>query len=499
MQPDTSLFVRKESSAILNHLQTSLSSYHGEPYLVGGYVRDSLLGRATFDIDLAVRGDVLTLARNVAHSMGGSFVLLNERHQAARVVLTREEDPWQLDFAPLRGDIEADLRERDFTIDAIAVEFSRLIGAGDQVELIDPLYGLADIEKKSIRSVSDHAFKADPARLLRAYRLKAELDFIIEEQTEDLIRRDRETVKEVSGERVREELGRILETPRAADTLRDLDRSGLLDLLIPELADSRGAWQPKEHYWDVFDHSMETVAAVERLLGDLRTTGGLLDDLSFTADLAEHFGQKSGGGLTRQALIKLAALLHDVAKPRTSSLDEKNGRIRFLGHAQQGATIVDGIMERLRFSTRERRMVTGMIEQHLRPGHLSNAPELPTQRAIYRYFRDVGEEAIDTLFLSLADHLATRGPELETDGWDEHVQVTDYMLSRYFEDATVVSPPRLINGHRLMSEFGLEPGPAIGEILEMVRESQAAGDVETEAEALEFVRKELEKRYANQG
>jgi poly(A) polymerase len=190
--------------------------------------------------------------------------------------------------------------------------------------------------------------------------------------------------------------------------------------------------------------------------------------------------------------MKLAALLHDVAKPETKRIDEK-GRMRFLGHAQQGASTTDSIMERLRFSSREKRMVTKMIEQHLRPGHLSNADEMPTRRAIYRYFRDTAEVGIDTLFLSLADHLVTRGPALEMEGWQEHVEMTRYMLAKWFEEETSVSPPKLINGHDLMETFGLVPGPKIGALLEAVREAQASGEIATKEDALDFVRREVER------
>ncbi|MCL0102700.1 HD domain-containing protein, partial [Dehalococcoidia bacterium] len=303
---------------------------------------------------------------------------------------------------------------------------------------------------------------------------------------------DRELIKGVSGERVGDELGRIMETGRAAGSLRYLDQLGLLDLILPELAASKGVEQPKEHYWNVFDHSLEAVAAVERLLVALTREGDLLDSLTFSLDLADHFGQEVAGGRTRRGLIKLAALLHDVAKPQTKRIDE-NGRMRFLGHSQQGAGITDSIMERLRFSSRERRMVTRMIEQHLRPGHLSNGEEMPTRRAIYRYFRDTAEVGIDTLFLSLADHLGTRGPALEMESWQGHVEVTRCMLARWFEEETTVSPPRLINGHDLIDRFGLAPGPRIGVILESVREAQASGEIATKEEALDFVRKELER------
>ena len=115
----------------------------------------------------------------------------------------------------------------------------------------------------------------------------------------------------------------------------------------------------------------------------------------------------------------------------------------------------------------------------------------PTRRAIYRYFRDTGETGIDILFLSLADHLATRGPSLDLAEWRKHAQLVEYVLSQRFQGEGEVAPPKLVNGHALINVFGLNPGPKIGELLELVREAQASGELTTREEALAFVRKQL--------
>jgi poly(A) polymerase len=186
----------------------------------------------------------------------------------------------------------------------------------------------------------------------------------------------------------------------------------------------------------------------------------------------------------------LAALLHDIAKPATKTI-EPSGKMRFLGHAKDGAKMAIPIMERLRFSSRETKMVQLMIEHHLRPGYLLTG-EMPTRRAIYKYFRDTADVGIDTLFLGLADHLAARGPTLDPDQWRKHTETTAQMLSKWFEEQETIMPPRLLDGHTLIDRFGLTPGPRIGELLEMVREAQAADEIKTTEEALDFVRKHLE-------
>jgi poly(A) polymerase len=224
---------------------------------------------------------------------------------------------------------------------------------------------------------------------------------------------------------------------------------------------------------------METVAALERLLKS---------DLPL-ATLAPHFEEEIGSGVNRSTLLKLAALLHDIAKPKTKSIGE-DGRTHFLGHAKEGAIIVGGILERLRFSGREIKMVQKMVEYHLRPGQMSNEG-LPSHRAIYRYFRDTADVAIDILILGLADHLATRGPNLDPLSWEKHVELVEYILSEHTKEESIVNPPKLINGHDIIEHFGLNPGPQIGKLLEVVREAQGAGEITTREEALALVRRQL--------
>jgi poly(A) polymerase len=296
----------------------------------------------------------------------------------------------------------------------------------------------------------------------------------------------------VAGERVREELLRLLNLPRGGQHLKYLEDLGLLDSLFPELVQTKGVTQPKEHRWDVFEHSLRTVQAVDFLLreGDWEYAGEeALEAVPWSEALAQHFSSEVGHGSTRKALLRLAALLHDIAKPQTKTIEE-NGRTRFLGHAAEGATAVADIMERFRFSTKEIKLVEIMVKSHLRPTQMSHEG-LPTSRAIYRYFRDTGEAGIDILFLSLADHLATRGEDLELGGWREHAEVVSYVLARHAEEEKLTVPLKLLDGHDLINIFGLIPGPRFAEILEAIREAQATGEVTTRGEALKYIEQNL--------
>jgi len=284
-----------------------------------------------------------------------------------------------------------------------------------------------------------------------------------------------------------------LECAGAGARLEYLDRLGMLTALIPELAPARGVDQPWVHVWDVFQHSLRTVGAVEYLLreGDWEFAGGeARDAVPWSAQLSEHFDEAVSAGSTRRTLLKLAALLHDIAKPQTRTTDP-DGRARFLGHPLEGAATAAAILERLRFSHREIQQVELLVRYHLRPTQMSQEGT-PSRRAVYRYFRDTGETGIDLLFLSLADHLAARGPTLDRQQWEEHTRLAAYVLDRHFEAATLAAPLKLLDGNDIMKTFGISPGPRVGELLEALRETQAAGEVTDRQQALEYIGRLLE-------
>ncbi len=464
-------------------------------YLVGGFVRDALLDRDIDDIDIAVAGDALEIAPKVATALGGKYVLLDKVNRIGRVVLVNDGQR-KFDFSTLKSNIEHDLAQRDFTIDAMAVDLKNIVYQPQPPlrppVLIDPFDGWSDLHRGVIRAVTETAFESDPVRLLRAVRLAAELDFSIDNGTETLIRRHSYLIPTIAGERIREELLRLLAVSQTGQFLRYLDELDLVTVMIPELAQTKGAKQPKEHFWNVFNHSLETVAAIDFLLrrGNWEYANGeVLAAVPWSTVLAQHFDSEVSSGSTRRLLLKLAALLHDVAKPQTKTIDA-NGRMRFFGHANEGAAIVVNILERLRFSVKEMKLVETMVRHHLRPGQMSHN-ELPSHRAIYRYFRDTEEAGIDILFLNLADHLATRGPVLNLAQWQEHAQIVEYVLAQRFESESLVTPPKLVDGHDLINIFDMSPGPKIGQILEVVREAQASEEVTTKQEALAYIRKHL--------
>lgn len=474
----------------VERLAALLASRGVQAYATGGFLRDALLAMAVHDIDVSAAADPLTLGPEIAAAFGGHCFPLDEERRLVRVLLP--EHALHLDLQPLRGEIESDLRQRDYTIDALAAPLD--VVASGAPALVDPTGGLADLRSRIVRAVSEEALRRDPLRLLRGARIATQLDFQVEPGTAELIRRHAPSIATAAAERQRDEVVRTLATPRAGPGLRLMDALGLLPHVMPEMEVTRGAEQPKEHYWDVLGHSFAAVENLDALLAEVEPPADpacflwreLWSQLGWWAASREYFREEVVQGSPRLAILKLAGFLHDIGKPETRSFDE-NGRMRFFGHSDAGAEIAQRLMQRLRFSAREVAMVRAMIEAHLRPVQMAQQGP-PTRRAIYRFFRDTGDAGVDTLFLSLADHLGTVGPRLNVDGWRRHVALTSYILEKRFQEASVISPARLLRGDELMAALKLEPGPLVGRLLEAVREAQAAGEVETREQALAFAR-----------
>lgn len=471
-----------------------------DAYLVGGFVRDLLLGRDLTDIDLAVAGDAPACARSLADALGGHYVLLDDERGMARVAL--DNAPVQyIDVAARRGpDISADLARRDFTIDAIAAPLAAFLN-DEPVELIDPHGGIDDLGRRTVRLVSEQALIDDPLRLLRAVRLAVQLDFEIEPETRNALRRHANRIEQSAAERQRDELARCFATAHAARALRLLDDLGLLERLFPEVTAARGVTQPKEHYYDVFDHLIETVGALDFMLSTdepatpheaqlQRSLWSTLAawDAGAAANLRTYLDQQVSEGRSRRVLLKVAGLLHDVAKPETRAPDA-TGRIRFFGHAEQGAETTRRVLRRLRFSRREIDLVATMVDEHLRPTQLGQPGELPSRRALYRFFRDTSDAAESVLLLSLADALGARGPGMTLEAWRGYVSYIGHIISRRHADPTIVRPVRLLTGDQIIEELRTEPGREIGRLLAALEEAQASGEVTTRAQALAFVRR----------
>ncbi|MDP7618973.1 MAG: HD domain-containing protein [Dehalococcoidia bacterium] len=471
---------------------------YGNTYLVGGYVRALTMSTSTNDFDIAiVGGDAISAARETADALEADFYVLDAERGRGCVVGRGWRDisgleRFTIDMTPADGDsIEVDLSRRDFSIDAMALP---LTSAGDVGAIIDPYGGRQDLERRSVRALNDRVFQVDPVRLLRAVRLAWQLGFTIETHTASLVESTARMIRIASPERQRDEVCRMLALDRTAEAFTQTDELGLLSQVFPELDEARGVEQPREHYWDVFHHLLETVRAFDGMIDSpRRETDPAGSSLPWPEQVSDYFAEDLTIGRSRSVATKLACLLHDVAKPKAKTF-EPSGRIRFFGHGEQGAEIASSVMERLRFSRRETQFVSSSITHHLRPVQLSQDLAAPSKRAVYRYRDALGEAGIATLYLSMADYLAAKGPMLELPKWRERTDYCSIVLTELLDNGgTLDQPsPAIVDGHLLMDELDLRPGRELGRILTAVKEAVAVGEAETRTEALAIARNLME-------
>ena len=467
----------------------------GDVWLVGGAVRDAILGREFQDIDLAVEGDAAPIGRAVAAALGGTPVPL-EAWNIVRVAVPDEDAggrPFLVDISGYHGTFEDDLRSRDFTVDAMALPLERWDSDDRFQDIVDPLGGKADLIQRVLRAGGDGVFRADPGRMLRGVRLASQLGFRMHPDTARTIRRDAPLLDNVSPERVRDEFLAILAADGARIQLEILDRLDLLCRVIPELEAARDCPQPRaHHYWDVWGHLLHCVEYAEAVTAGHRNNA-IYTMAPWTAVEDAHFGEAIGDGHSRRTVLKLAALFHDIAKPQTRAPD-KDGRIRFLGHSEQGAEVSEARLKTLRVSRRTTALVSAMVLHHLRPSQLRHGWEMPSRRAIYRYHRDLGDAAVDTLYLAMADFLAARGPELSPERWGNYARMVATVLEAGPNPPHKEAGPRsVVNGHDLMDALNISPGPQIGALLARLHEAEAVGEVTSREDAIALAAKLLDE------
>jgi tRNA nucleotidyltransferase/poly(A) polymerase len=499
--PEVTYVPIQYSEAFFEQLATIAGVLPPEPpvYLVGGAVRDALLGKATHDLDFTLAGDVFQVSRRVADKLGAAFFPLDEDRKIARLVLnTPDGRRTTYDFSALRGaNLEEDLRDRDFTINAMALDVRQ------PDALLDPLSGAADLRQKYLRACSPAAISDDPVRVLRGIRLAAAYNLHILPETRGYLRAAVPLLSRISPERVRDELFRIFAGPQPAACLRALDMLGVFAGLMPEVLKLKGVRQSDPHISDVWQHTLDVVQKLEVLTSALRPNtnpdeaANLMVGLAvmklakYRGRIAELLDQPLNPDRTTRALLFFSAFYHDIGKPGTVQQDEA-GAVHFLGHENTGELIAADRAQALRLSNGEVNRVRAVIRGHLRPLSLARLAEPPTRRAIFRFFRDSGPAGVDICLLSLADMLGTYGPTLPPELWGKLLDVVALLFEAWWEKpGESVSPPALLNGHELMDAFQLEAGPLIGQLLEAIREAQAAGEVASRQEALDLAQKVL--------
>lgn len=483
MLRDRGLRVRRHSMhiRISQHLQTLRDLCAGPVYLVGGTVRDLLLDSGEIkDIDVVLARGSVEASRVFADASGGSFFFLDEERRITRVMVPSADLQLQFDFAPLEGsDLLTDLGRRDFTMNAMALDLGAYLRAGASADIVDPFQGRSDIGSRTIRAVAPRVLDEDPLRLLRAVRFTATLGFSIAPETQHLIRERAAAITQPSPERVRDELFLILASPEAGQALFLLESLGLLDPLIPELGRLRGFAPGKHHQYDILTHSLKAAGYTEQALQELEAgsdgAGG---------QVREHLNEALEQGITRRAALRFACLLHDIAKAETFTTGE-GGDVHFHGHDQAGADQARRVCERFRLSRLTTSTVERLVRHHMRPLQLSQGNG-PSRRALYRYCRDLKEALPESLVLALSDARAT-AEIMPPEGFTDTAQTAARILEYYYGRYCAAEERPLVSGKDLIA-LGMRPGPAFRDILDAVRERQAAGAVRDRERALELVR-----------
>ena len=468
-------------------------------YLVGGAVRDALLRRKIHDLDFILPGNAVKISRQIANRLGAAFFPMDEEYDTGRVILISDDSSrFILDFTAQRGDtLESDLRARDFTFNAMVVD------ARQPQAIIDPLGGAADLLAKQIRPCSPMAFQDDPIRVVRAIRQAAVFGFHIPTETRALMRTAAHLLPGISPERMRDEVFRLLDGPRVVASIRALDMLGALSYIFPEMETLKGVEQSPPHFDDVWNHTLNVVQKLEIVLAALAADydqektanlalGTMVLQLGrYREKLGEHLNEQLNADRPLRPLLFLAALYHDVGKPETHATNHE-GKHHFYGHDEVGAQIVEKRAVSMRLSNLEIERVRKIVRGHLRPLLLEQDGNFPTRRAVYRFFREAGMAGVDVCILSLADTLGTGGEIFSQDRWSHHLEVIRSLLDAWWEHPRErVKPTVLVNGHDLMKELELSPGPEVGKLLEAIREAQAVGQIGTREEAFVLARKLL--------
>jgi poly(A) polymerase len=472
-------------------------------WFVGGGVRDHLLGRKTNDLDFAVEGDAIALAKRIADQLGGYYYTLDEERMTGRVVL---EDPSgqhrTLDFARLRGhDIAADLRSRDFTINAMAIDML------DPDEWLDPTAGARDLKDKILRVCGPDSISDDPVRALRAVRLAIEFDLTIESGTLNHIRNSQQRLGDTSPERVRDEVFHIFTLQRPGRALRLLNHLRLLFVLLPELSTLEGLAQPPPHAFSTLEHSLTVVDRLGDILAvlepehdpeeaaDLFLAQVTLRIGRFRDQLYHHLHQSLSYGRQVRQLAFFAALYHDVGKAIAQG--DSRDSPSFEGHEKIGAELVERRARELRLSNKEAVRLGKIVRHQSEPMILEGSTSI-SPRDIYRYFRRTGEAGVEVIMLSMADFLGTYVPPAPPNAWITRVDVARTLLEAYFEAYDkYVNPSTLLRGDEIITLLDVPEGPAIGLLLEQLQEAQATDEVRTREEAIAFVSRVAEGIFSD--
>ncbi len=455
-----------------------------EGYLVGGSVRDFIMGKPFIDRDIAVRG-AEKYSRELADKLDATFIELDSENKIYRLVLKDKIN--YLDISELRGNsIEDDLKERDFTINAIAYDLKT-------DKIIDIVNGKTDIENKIIRAIKYKNFDDDPLRLLRAFRFMAVTGFEIESKTLEYIKEKANLLLNPSKERIHDEILKLFGGKYASKTLLTMLDCGILEIIFPFVKEMKLVPSNSHHHLDLIYHVIETVNQTEK-----QYEGASLQ-------VKEHLNTVDFGGYPRINHLKLAAFMHDIGKYSTWTVedngktiwklsdgfpypDSSNLRHRFIKHDFEGAKQAEIFLKSLKFSNKQINYISDMIRNHIYPSSVISSPNLD-KKVMMRYVRKMENNAIDNIILAKADRLSAQGVAVTQKMTEDNINGLNKLLNFYLDVKDTLKPlPVLLNGNEIMEILKLKPSPKLGNVISALHEAQLNGEVNTKEEALSFIK-----------
>ncbi|MBA3051993.1 glycosyltransferase [bacterium] len=444
-----------------------IAEKYPDSYIVGGAVRDLLLGKVSRDIDLVIPGNLPKAAKELASVFLAPYFVLDSERQVFRIVLQKTHE-WYLDLSPLRGDIKSDLLKRDFSVDAMAVPIAEWPSPR---HYLDPTGGVKDLKEKTIRMICPEVFQDDPLRLYRAFRIASRIEGNIDPGTLSEIKKNVSLISSVAGERIKDELFFILAHPHSAGRLDDIYSAGLFDATFSEFAAFGDRNDNYYHKGGLWEHSLETLRKFEEKV----LAGNFERFAEFRSDLDKYFDRHT------IILTKLGCLLHDIGKAEAAS--RVSGRLRFFGHERIGSFLARNIMRKLKSSRSDMKFVSDVVYHHMRP---SNMSARSTERAFYRFFRSFASSAhLAAVFTAFCDRYSYETAPGRFAEMVNQENFTEKILRVYFREKKINRPP-LLNGNDVMEALGIPPGPLVGRIIEAVEEARAAEKIKTKEEAMVY-------------
>ncbi len=437
-----------------------IKTIDSDVYLVGGAVRDFLLGKTSYDKDIVVK-NAKQFAQEFCKKVDGTFIELDSENHIYRVVL---KDKLNYIDITQTDDIEIDLKRRDFTINSIAINLKNNV-------IIDVNAGQKDLKNKIIRSISEQNIVEDPLRILRAYRFASILGFSIEDETKQQIKKHIQLIKKPAIERVNYELMKLFEGKYTAKVLFEM--SDLIDFLYPVFIDVKKVPKNTHHHLNLFEHSIETVNQIQILYE------------SSNDEVKNHLEKQDFGGYSRLAHLKFAGFLHDIGKYSTWTIEGE--RHRFIKHDDVGSKMAKELLKQNKFSKKQIEYITNMIKNHIYPSQVVSAENI-NEKIYMRYIRKMEENVIDNIILAKADRLSARGPAITNEIIEENIRNLDKLLNYYLSIKDKLKPiPKLLSGNEIMELKKIPQSPLLGEIIKALQEEQTEGNITTKEEAINFV------------